>query len=93
MLALESMAHSTPVITTAGTATAEIADAPELEISPGSYEKNLTQIIEKLIADPESFSDLGSQALVRAKTNYSGGAYFDTMAKLYRKSEKGFFAV
>jgi len=90
MLALESMARGTPVITTAGTATAEVTGMPELEIPPDHYEKTLTQIATKLVTEPQSFLNLGSQALGRVEHSYSVDSYLDAMAELYWQSQKSF---
>jgi glycosyltransferase involved in cell wall biosynthesis len=64
---LEAMAHATPVVTTAGGATGEVAGAAARLVPVGDTEA-LTSALDELLSDPEAARAWGERGRERART-------------------------
>lgn len=63
---LEAMAHGTPVVTTAGGATGEVAGDAARLVPPGDVAA-LVAALDELLADPQASAALGRRGLARAR--------------------------
>lgn len=86
MMALEAMACGRPVITTSGSATAEIVNCPDLEIDENVSVESLRLVLERSIRTKELLPNLGKQARERAETHFSLNSYLDNLLGLYNQA-------
>lgn len=83
MMALEAMACGVPPITVNNTATREVANCIELEVTPENLVEDLAQKISWCFDNPETLRMLGQTARERAVTNYSLDSYFSNLRSMY----------
>lgn len=86
MMALEAMSCGRPVITTSGSATAEIVKCPELEIDENVSVESLRTVLERSIRTKDLLPKLGIEARERAVTNFSLNSYLDNLVGLYSET-------
>jgi glycosyltransferase involved in cell wall biosynthesis len=90
LMALESMACGTPVITTAGIATAELVRAPEAGLCvPPRDGAALASALAELLADDERRAAMGTAGRTLVEAEYSAKAYRDRHIELYRELAEG----
>lgn len=78
---LEAMAHGAPVVTSSGTATAEVAGSDALLVDPADH-RAVGEALEALIDDPAEADRLRARGRVRAAT-YSWERTADLVAAAY----------
>lgn len=83
LMALEAMSCSRPVITTAGTATAEVVGTPNLEVTRNNLVQSTYEVLEWCIQHPEAMKEHGMASRARALTEYSMDKYITNLANLY----------
>jgi glycosyltransferase involved in cell wall biosynthesis len=85
MMTLEAMACGVPAITVNNTATKEVANCPDLEVSPENLVEELAQKISWCIDHPQLLSTLGKAGRQRAVENYSLDLYFSNLRAMYEQ--------
>lgn len=84
MMALEAMSCSRPVMTIAGTATAEVVNLPDLELRRENLVESISQAVKWAIEHPEQMNLLGAASRIRATGEFSIDNYVGNLANLYR---------
>jgi glycosyltransferase involved in cell wall biosynthesis len=85
MMALEAMACGVPPITVNGTATTEVANCIDLEVSAEKLVDDLAQKISWCIDNSVPLAVLGETARERATSNYSLDLYFSNLRSMYNE--------
>jgi glycosyltransferase involved in cell wall biosynthesis len=85
MMTLEAMACGVPVITVNNTATKEVADCGDLEVSPENLVHELAEKISWCFDHPEALRKLGEAGRQRAVTQYSLDLYFSNLRAMYEE--------
>ena len=78
---LEAMAHGAPVVTSAGTATAEVAGPDALLVDPDDH-RAVGEALATLLGDPAAADDLRTRGRARAAT-YSWSRTAELVAQAY----------
>lgn len=84
LMALEAMSCSRPVITTAETATAEVVNAPDIEVSRDNLIQSIVEVVKLCIKNPQQMKELGQAGRERAMQKYSFDNYLNNLENLYR---------
>jgi glycosyltransferase involved in cell wall biosynthesis len=85
MMTLEAMACGVPAITVNNTATKEVADCVDLEVSPENLAHELAEKISWCYDHPEELRKLGEAGRQRAVTHYSLDLYFSNLRAMYEE--------
>jgi len=82
---LEAMAQGTPVVTSSGTATAEVAGDAGLLVDPSDAD-GLADALRRLLSDPDEAARLGAAGRERARTRFSWARTAEALAAAYREA-------
>jgi glycosyltransferase involved in cell wall biosynthesis len=85
MMTLEAMACGVPPITVNNTATKEVANCADLEVSPGNLVDELAEKISWCFDNPEPRRRLGEAGRERAVSHYSLDQYFSNLRSMYEQ--------
>jgi glycosyltransferase involved in cell wall biosynthesis len=92
MMALEAMSSGVPVITVGETASSEVVECPELEVSLDDLVGQIANRITWAIDKKEQFNELGVRARLRAEKAFSLDDYLSNLRSMYEEvtSEQNF---
>lgn len=85
MMALEAMACGLPVLCVTGTATAEVAAMPQLEVSSTNTADEIISRVSWAIGNRSELAALGEASRNRAEQVFSIEIYLENLTKMYRE--------